>query len=282
MWSNRIAVIATMHKKEQVIAPILEREFGMTCIVPDWLDTDQFGTFTREMPRAGSQLEAARQKAARALDLTHEILAIASEGAFGPHPSIPFLPCDRELILLCDRQHQLELVAYELSTETNYSQRTVKTVREALEFAYKIGFPDHALVVRLDPDAHHPGEIYKGIQDEDRLVQTVTAILDTSPTRTAYLETDMRAMYNPSRMNVIERAIYSLVKKMNQRCPTCQHPGFDVIKQLPGLPCAMCNTPTPLTLTDIYQCQRCQFERKVRFPTRHQFADPTYCQYCNP
>lgn len=282
MWSNRVAVIATMHKKEQVIAPILEREFGMTCIVPDWLDTDQFGTFTREMPRAGSQLEAARKKVEQVLDLTQETLAIASEGAFGPHPAIPFMPCDRELILLCDRQHQLELVAYELSTETNYSQRTVKTVREAFEFADKIGFPDHALVVRTDQDAHQPGEIYKGIRDEDRLVQTVTAILDTSPTRTAYLETDMRAMYNPSRMNVIERAVFGLVKKMNQRCPTCEYPGFDVIKQLPGLPCAMCNTPTPLTLTDIYQCQSCQFERKVRFPTRHQFADPTYCRYCNP
>ncbi|MGJ3252211.1 MAG: DUF6671 family protein [Elainellaceae cyanobacterium] len=282
MWSNRIAVIATKHKKEQVIAPILEREFRMTCIIPTQFDTDQFGTFTREMPRAGSQLEAARQKAEQVLDLTQETLAIASEGAFGPHPAIPFLPCDRELILLCDRQNQLELVAYELSTETNYGQQTVTTLHEALEFAKRVGFPDHALVVRANPNAHQPGEIYKGIQNEDRLVQTVTAILDTSSTRTAYLETDMRAMYNPSRMKVIERAVLGLVKKMNQRCPTCQHPGFDVIKQLPGLPCAMCNTPTPLTLTDIYQCQSCQFERAVKFPTRHQFADPTYCRYCNP
>ena len=38
-------VIATKHKKEEVIAPILEKELGVICVTPIGLDTDKLGTF---------------------------------------------------------------------------------------------------------------------------------------------------------------------------------------------------------------------------------------------
>jgi hypothetical protein len=76
-FENRIAVLATMHQKEKAIAPLLASELGMRAIVPAQFDTDRFGTFTREIERIGTQIEAARLKAQAALNLTGEMIAIA-------------------------------------------------------------------------------------------------------------------------------------------------------------------------------------------------------------
>lgn len=89
LLSDRTAVIATMHQKERVMAPVLERELGVSILVPAALDTDTFGTFTREVKRLGTQIEAARQKAQKALEIAGETLAFASEGTFVPHPMMP-------------------------------------------------------------------------------------------------------------------------------------------------------------------------------------------------
>jgi hypothetical protein len=42
-----------------------------------------------------------------------------------------------------------------------------------------------------------------------------------------YVETDMRAMYNPSRMTVIQNATKKLVEKINSCCH-CNIPGFGI------------------------------------------------------
>ena len=99
LFKDRIAVLGTMHKKERVIAPLLENELGVKVIVPENLNTDKFGSFTREIERPGSQIEAAKMKAQQALLLTSEDLAIASEGSFIPHPSLPYIPCNREVVI---------------------------------------------------------------------------------------------------------------------------------------------------------------------------------------
>jgi len=49
--------------KERVIAPVLEPALGCQIELVDGFDTDQLGTFTRDIPRDGTQLEAARKKA---------------------------------------------------------------------------------------------------------------------------------------------------------------------------------------------------------------------------
>ena len=54
LLSDRTAVLATMHQKERVMAPVLERELGVNILVPAELDTDTFGTFTREVKRLGN------------------------------------------------------------------------------------------------------------------------------------------------------------------------------------------------------------------------------------
>lgn len=278
--SGRTAVLATMHGKEQAIAPVLAAALDIHVIVPSGFDTDQFGTFTRDIPRTGSQIDAARQKALAAMALTGGDLALASEGSFGPDPSIPWVPCDLELVILIDRHHDLELVGQAHSTATNYRQATVTSLQAALEFAAAAQFPSHALVARVDPAAKDPETLHKGIAREEHLVAIVNQLLASHGS--LWLETDMRAHLNPSRMAVIAQATHHLTKKIQQTCPQCHWPGFDVTRRLPGLPCAQCRLPTALIQTWEYECSRCHHQHRVEFPTGARAADPGQCGFCNP
>jgi hypothetical protein len=202
-FAGRLATIATMHRKEQVIAPALETELGLTCQVPSNFNTDAFGTFTRDVDRSGDQRTTARRKAEAALDLTGGTLAIASEGSFGPHPQIPFMPCNREVVLLLDQQHGLEIVGEYLSTDTNYRAEAIASVEAALAFAQSVGFPHHGLVVMPQSQGNAPDSIFKGITQDADLIAAVETLLVQSPQGRIHIETDMRAMHNPKRMQAI-------------------------------------------------------------------------------
>jgi hypothetical protein len=284
-FRDRVAVLATMHGKEQVMAPILEQALGLRVVVPTGFNTDQFGTFTRDVERAGTQRQAARKKAAAALENSGWTLAIANEGAFGPHPELPMLPCDRELVLLLDTAQDLEIVGSVLSTQTNYRQGQITSVADALKFAEAVGFPSHGLVVwpRIDhpkADATITNTLTKGIVDPEHLVAVVTTGLNQFPS--LQIETDMRALYNPTRMGVIAAATTDLVQTLQRSCPQCHAPGFAAVSWRPGLPCAVCSLPTTLTRSVIYQCQKCHFSQETLYPDGMQVADPGSCGFCNP
>ncbi|MBD1863852.1 MULTISPECIES: DUF6671 family protein [Trichocoleus] len=281
-FTNRVAVLATMHYKEKVIAPILELELGLKIVVPPHLDTDRFGTFTREQPRPGNQLETAQLKAQQALALTGETLAIASEGAFGPHPQILWLSCDREIVLLLDQRQGIEIVGQTLSTETNFASQTIASYAEAQAFAAKAGFPTHGLIIMSDRDTKNSSAIYKGIRTETALYEAVKQALAQSTTGRIHIETDMRAMHNPTRMQAIAAATEDLVRNIRQVCPQCGCPGFAIVEALPGLLCAHCHSPTRLTRSVRYECQKCHSSEEVLFPNGLTTADPAQCLYCNP
>jgi DNA-directed RNA polymerase subunit RPC12/RpoP len=280
-FRDRPLILATKHRKEQVMAPLLEAALGVKLRVPSEFDTDQFGTFTREIKRPGDQRVAARLKAEKALLLTGETLGIASEGSFGPHPAFPYIACDREIVLLLDQQHQLEVVGEVLATETNYSQQVIRSWTEAMEFATKVGFPEHGLVVMADLQGSDRSHIFKGITVLSDLEAAVTEVLQSNKGQ-AHMETDMRALYNPTRMKVIAQATQDLIQKLNQACPNCGAPGFRVVKRNPGLPCELCGLPTDLTRSVIYQCQKCSFQQEAPPAKGRSVADPTDCPYCNP
>ncbi|MEN9703202.1 MAG: hypothetical protein RLZZ209_628 [Bacteroidota bacterium] len=79
--------IATMHGKEKVIGPALEKAYRMKYSVAA-LDTDLLGTFSGEVERVLTPLEAAREKCRLALEKNDAEIAIASEGSFGSHPTL--------------------------------------------------------------------------------------------------------------------------------------------------------------------------------------------------
>ncbi|MCF4970521.1 DUF6671 family protein [Nostoc sp. CMAA1605] len=282
LFSDRTAVIATMHYKEKVIAPLLEQELGIKTIVPQNFDTDIFGTFTREVKRLGTQIAAAKLKAEKALEITGEKLAIASEGSFHPHPALPYLSANREIVILLDKINNLEIIGEEFSLETNFNHQVISSLDEAYEFAEKIGFPQHGLVLMYENSISHQSEIIKGINTKAKLTELVELALTSAPEKTVHLETDMRALYNPTRMNNIAKATQNLLNKINSCCPQCQTPGFEITERIPGLPCEICHTPTTLIYKVLYECHQCGFTEEKLFPHGDKFADPAQCMYCNP
>jgi hypothetical protein len=278
LFSNRVGILATMHQKEIVIAPLLE-QLGIKVIVPPDLNTDVFGTFTRDIERSGTQIEAARLKAEKALALTGETLAFASEGTFCPHPGLPYISSNREIVILLDKENNLEIIGEEFSLETNHNFQIIHNIEEAYKFATKVGFPEHGLIVISD-SAKDSGEIFKGIITDKQLEEAVNFALKNSSNQKVHIETDMRAMYNPTRMRNIEKATRNLLKKINNFCPSCGMPGFEITQRIKGLPCASCYTPTLLTRAVKYQCKKCGFSQEKLFPDG-KYADPGQCMYCN-
>ncbi len=277
-FEGRQLVIASMHQKEQVLQPLLEASLKVKVAVADGLNTDLLGTFSGEIARIADPLTTARKKCELAMQRTGCDLAIASEGSFGPHPSAFFLPANEEWLLLVDKKHRLEIHARHLSTATNFAGQAFSSLEELESFTSKVGFPSHGLILRRSKDSTEG--ILKGITDPEQLRTAAKNILEKQGA--GYVETDMRAMFNPSRMRVIEETAILLLKKLNTTCPNCQLPGFAVTAVEPGRPCSLCGTPSSAALAHLLVCSHCQHQEKVLFPLGKKTEDPQYCQVCNP
>ena len=278
MFKGRNLVIATKHQKEKVIAPILEKEIGVKCFVALDLDTDLLGTFTGEVERLDDPIITARKKCLMAMELSNCDLAVASEGSFGQHPTLSFVSADDEFLLFIDKKNNVEIIARELSTNTNFNGLQINNEEELMEFANHANFPSHSLILRKSKDDFK--NIVKGISDEAQLKNVFYNLM--SREGTAYIETDMRAMHNPTRMKVIEAAGDKLAKKLNSLCPQCQMPGFGITEAKSGLPCKACNYPTRGIISHLYTCQKCSYIQEEKYPKGKQTEDPMYCDMCNP
>jgi len=267
-----------MHGKEQVIAPLLEKQLGVEIVVPQDFDTDAFGTFSGEVARYGSPLDAARNKCRAAAHKYGCSLVVASEGSFGPHPTAFFIPADDELLLLTDFDNGLEIAAREISTATNFGGVRCTSWADAEAFAVKAQFPTHRLIVKNEHDNNT--HIVKGIGDWQSLQQHVLDGIASNGS--VFIETDMRAMYNPMRMKVIKKAVWKLADKIACTCPICNTPGFDVVDVLTGLPCGLCGTPTQSIASVHYKCTHCSHTEQKQNPKGKKQEDPMYCDVCNP
>lgn len=278
LFKGRDLVIATKHKKEKVIAPILEKEIGVHCFTNSSLDTDLFGTFTGEVERKTDPISTARNKCLMAMELGGYDLAIASEGSFGPHPSLFFVQSNDEVLFLLDKRNDLEIVVREWSTETNFHGSVITNESELKAFAYDTQFPSHGLICRKSKNDFTL--IVKGITDWEKLSDTFRYFIKMFGS--VYVETDMRAMYNPMRMNVIEKAAKKLVDKMKSICPVCGTPGYGVTEVRRGLPCAQCSFPTRTPVSYISTCMKCGHYTEDLYPDGNLTEDPMHCDVCNP
>jgi len=137
IFAGRKLVIATMHGKEKVIAPLLEEALWVICVVPQNFNSDAFGSFSGEIQRTGNQQEAARKKLLAALKQENADLWIASEWSFWADLHIPFIHSNRELILLIDSKNDIEIEGYIRSFTTNLDGKYISNTQEALDFAKK-------------------------------------------------------------------------------------------------------------------------------------------------
>lgn len=278
LFKGRHLLIASKHKKEEVISPLFEKELGVKCFISMDFDTDIFGTFTGEIEREFDPITSARQKCIHGMEITNCDLVIASEGSFGAHPSIYFAPADDEFLIFIDKKNGLEITVRELSLNTNFNGEEIYNIQELEKFANKVAFPTHGLILRTSKNS--TDEIFKGINTWDSLYETFTYL--RAKNENVFIETDMRAMYNPTRMSVIELAAKKLLDKIKSCCPQCQTPGFGITEVQQGLPCSNCGAATRSTLCFIYQCVKCSARNIKMYPNNKTEEDPMYCDHCNP
>ena len=278
MFKGRKLVIATKHNKEKVIGPLIEAALSVHCFIPKNFDTDLLGTFTGEVERNDDPVTTLRNKCLSAMEVTGCDLGIASEGSFGPHPSIFFVSADDELLIFIDKKNNLEIIVRELSIKTNFNGAEIKTENQLHEFATTANFPSHGLILRKAKDDF--SEIIKGFTNWQTLTETFKIFIEKFGI--AYAETDMRALYNPTRMEVIETTAKKLVEKIKSQCPVCHTSGFGITEVKNGLPCSLCGFPTRSALSFIYECKKCGFIKEEKYPHNKTKEDPMYCDICNP
>ena len=274
---ERIALL-TQHGKERVIAPLFLEALGACVERVDGYDTDRLGTFTREIPRDGTQLEAARIKARTGMKLTGLHIGLASEGAFGPDPFSGTLPWNVELVLLIDDRWQIEVCGL-AQTPARHHHGLFGTIEALDDFAPQAGFPEHFLVVR--PECDNDPRIRKGLSDWKSLRENFLWARSQSATGRVFVESDLRAHANPSRMQNIRAATENLILRIESRCPACSVPGFWLVERIVGLPCSWCGSPTREPRAERFGCIKCQHQ-EVRDRIAPDHADPARCDVCNP
>lgn len=259
----------------------MQEVLGLGITVPD-LDTDCSGTFTGDIPRIGTMREAAERKARAAIEASGLPLGLASEGSFGPHPSLPFVAAATELLVFVDVERDLVVTEKLVTLSTNFTHAIVASAAGVGAFLQRCGFPQHALVVRPNLPADGTHQTYKGIRLQADLMAALQTCIRSSLDGHARLETDMRAYFNPTRMGTLQPLAVQLATRLSVKCPACKVPGFGVIGRRGGLPCRDCGCPTDVPVADVKGCARCTYVEEVTAPYVGNLADPKWCAVCNP
>lgn len=297
VYEGAVAALATLHGKEAAIAPPFGEILGLCLKVPTGIDTDALGTFTGEIARHGSMQETAVAKARLGMAAAGLSIGVASEGSYGPHPAMPFIPLGIELIALVDDARGIVVVEQMICERTNFDHTVVAATDDLSEFTSRVGFPDHGLIVRPNQVrgsllaraarvfggklAPPPG-LVKGIRDPARLVTAVAEASCLSDDGCARVETDMRAHLNPTRLAAIGKLAARLAARLATPCPRCCGPGFGRTGELPGLPCEACGGATSMIRAEVFTCPGCSHsEHRPRFDGLTQ-ADAMWCDHCNP
>ena len=278
LYAGERMALLTKHGKEGVIAPVLEPGLGCKIERVSGYDTDLLGTFTREIPRDGTQIEAARKKARIGMDLARMPLGLASEGSFGPDPLLGAVPWNVECLLFIDDHLGFEVAGFAQGAARS-GQAFAEDWEEGLLFARQAGFPDHGLVLR--PEGAEDGRILKDVRDWAALERAFRRMRTTSESGRVFFEIDLRAHVNPTRREMIRCAAENLLEKIRSLCPACGLPGFEVVDRVNGIPCADCGFPTNEVRAEVYGCRKCA-HRAVRERSSPAKGNPLYCDFCNP
>ncbi|MGE3318932.1 MAG: DUF6671 family protein [Candidatus Berkiella sp.] len=277
MLQGKEILLATMHDKQLAIAPVMRSHLACEIIVPKDYDTDQFGTFSGEKERFLAPKNMVLHKAKIAMQQYSYDFGIATEGSFGPHPLIPFTPMHEELIGFIDFKNQIEIVVAKQTHQTNYIMCEFTKNQPHEDFLSTCLFPSHALIVR---EMANDQVIAKGITSLAALEEAINKGFSISDT--IRLETDMRAMFNPTRMNVIKELTMALVNRLQAVCAKCHTYGFGEVHYLGRLPCSDCHSETALFLNMVEKCIRCDYQIIKPRHDKLSSASPTYCNFCNP
>lgn len=176
-----------------------------------------------------------------------------------------------------DAKNDLKIVVIVFILETNFNGFNIANEIELLEFANRAKFPSHELLIK--PFENNYSKVVKGILKWDALKMNFEEF--KKEFGSVYIETDIRANFNLSRMKVIAYATKKLLDAVLSKCPKCEVSGFVVTDVLAGLRCSWCNCATQSTLSFVYICKKCEFTEEVFYPHEKTKEDPAYCGYRN-
>ncbi|MFP4043710.1 MAG: DUF6671 family protein [Rhodosalinus sp.] len=277
LWAGRTAHLATMHGKEAALAPPLARLAGLEVRRAAGIDTDALGTFTGEVPRAGTVQEAAEAKARLAIETSGGDLGLGSEGAYGPHPQIPFLPHGVETLVLVDTARGLVLTETMEARRPVYDHAQAAGVPALEPFLARAGFPDHAVIVRPNSG----GPVRKGLKSRAALARAVEEAAAASADGLAFVQTDMRAHMSPTRMATLGALAERFAARLARPCPACGAPGWGPVRPGLPLPCGWCGSETLARGGPVQGCAACGHEAHETAGATAR-ADPKHCPLCNP
>lgn len=276
-YAGRVASLATQHGKWRLISPTIEQCLGLRIVDVD-ADTDSLGTFSGEIPRRGTPRETVVAKARLGMTEIGVALGLANEGTIGPHPAMPFVNADVEIVVLVDDELGTSVLGVE--TEFGIPMLAVDVEPERWEeiSLADAGFPHHGLIVR--PTVGF-SPIFKGIHDLDELKAAVFECSRLGEGGTVRIESDFRAHHHPSRQAVIARAAERLAHRLSCLCPRCGTPGWGVGRRESGARCSLCGIKTRQALLEYSECPKCDFtQTDVVCPP--EGVDPAQCPRCNP
>jgi len=278
---GRTCGVATLHGKERAIGPALMKVLPLAAVVeiPN-VETDRFGAFSGEVQRTLDPLSTAVAKARHGAEVSGMDLVVASEGSFGPYPLSPFISCNEELLVLFDARDDSTYEFRHLSLETVFGGERCTTVEHVEQFAQRMKFPSHGLVLRAK-EKWEPGDhMEKGIQDPRRLRNIAAELIQQHGS--VWVETDMRAMMNPTRMKVIGETAERFAKELSSTCPACSHFFFRITGAKAGLQCELCGWPTESIRYYTRTCRTCGHLEQEERPDGKKTEDPQFCGNCNP
>ena len=277
-FRRKVLHMVSRHQKQQYIEPVLASRLGFICKTVSEVDTDLLGTFSGEVARTLSPVACAREKCKRAREYVNDGYLLASEGSFGPHPTLGWVTAGEEWLLLYDIEEDAELIVRDITLDTCFLGKAIANEQQCLDFLQKVGFPNQRVIVKSSQE--QPEIIFKNGSTPEEIVKIMHNMLYEKGN--CYIETDMRAMFNPTRQQHLNKLAGLLADKLNSICPDCGWYGFSVTSVERGLPCSWCGTPTNSVSNEIYTCNRCSCKQNKKFPQGIQQEDPQYCNQCNP
>lgn len=264
-----VASLLTRHHKGRYVAGALQA-CGIAVMEDDRWDTDQLGSFCGQQAREQSAPATAALKAILAADLSGTELGLGSEGSFGGGPVPGILPWQQELLALYNANTG-QIITGRAQGPAPLSATAVADIQSLQQLFER--YPGQGWMLRSGESVH------KGLLD----TEAVLRVLPESTAASGYvwpitLEPDWRAMMSPLRGVRIREAAANLAARLTSFCQACGTADFWHDHAETGLPCRDCGAPTSRVRLTKARC-RCGYESVNE---RADWADPYYCEYCNP
>lgn len=277
-FRGKTLYVVSKHEKQACFEPVLSQRLGFVCKTIEQVDTDLLGTFSGEIERTLSPVDCAREKCKKAREYVRDGYLLASEGSFAPHPTLGWVTAGEEWLVLYDIEEEAELIVRDITLDTCFWREAIANEQACLDFLQRVGFPEQRVILKSSPE--NAAIIYKNGSTPEEILENMLSIRNQKGT--CIIETDMRAMFNPTRRKHLTHVAGLLADSVTSICNSCGWYGFSVTAVERGLPCSWCGSPTHSVLSEIYSCKRCGCKEIKKYPRGIQQEDPQYCNQCNP